>query len=377
MSADFLGLTSEGIRDLEPYKPGKPIADLEREYGVSDVIKLASNENPAGPGAKVLEAIEDALGDISRYPDGSGLELKAAIAERHRVLNDRVTLGNGSNDLLEFVARAFLRPGTECLFSQHAFAVYPIVAKAAGADIKLAPVIAEDQPGAYGHDLEAMALLVSEKTRVIFIANPNNPTGTYIDAKALKGFIEQLPQDLIVVIDEAYSEYVEARDYPDTSQWIDDHPNLVVTRTFSKAFGMAGMRVGYGLSDPAVADILNRVRQPFNLNSLGQVAAIAALEDRAHLKRAVESNSQGLKYLCQSFTEMGLNFIPSVANFVCVNVGCAGKSVYEGLLRHGIIVRPVDNYQLPRFIRVTVGLTEENQRFVAALREVLEEIKSS
>ncbi|MDP1708012.1 MAG: histidinol-phosphate transaminase [Gammaproteobacteria bacterium] len=367
MRFSFMELATSGVRNLQPYVPGKPVAELEREYGVRDAIKLASNENPLGPSPRVLGAIQQSLTQLARYPDGAGFELRAALARRHGVQLDQITLGNGSNDLLELVTRAFVTPQHEVVFSEHAFAVYPIVTQAVGATARVAAV------HNWGHDLDAMGALVNERTRVVFIANPNNPTGTWLSESALEDFLQTIPPAVLVVVDEAYFEYARdtAADYPDASQWLTRFPNLIVTRTFSKAYGLAGLRVGYALSQPEVADMLNRVRQPFNVNNLGQVAALAALEDTDHLARSLACNREGMAQVTSAFALMGLTFIPSAGNFVCVDTGRDALDVYDALLREGVIVRPVANYGMPQHLRVTIGLPEENERFIKALEKVL------
>ncbi|MCK5640441.1 MAG: histidinol-phosphate transaminase, partial [Gammaproteobacteria bacterium] len=332
--------------------------------------KLASNENPLGPGQKVMEAIQSCLPELARYPDGNGFKLKAMLAESHGVVLEQITLGNGSNDILELLARTFLTPEHEVVFSAHAFAVYPIVTQAVGAKAVITPT--RD----WGHDLQAMAEAITDKTRLIFIANPNNPTGTCLGATELQAFLKGVPENIIVVLDEAYFDYAHDADfgrddYPDGIQWLAQYPNLVVTRTFSKAYGLAGLRIGYGVSHPQLADLLNRVRQPFNVNSLAMGAACVALEDRAHLSESLRLNREGMARLESEFTTMGLSFIPSSGNFIAVDVGRAGSDIYEALLYEGVIVRPVANYNMPNHIRVTVGLPEENERFITALRKVL------
>ena len=364
MAFDALKLAVPGVRGLQPYIPGKPIEELEREYGVTNVIKLASNENPLGPSPKALVAAQAALAEIARYPDGGGFALKRALARKHGVLPEQITLGNGSNDILEFSARAFVTAQDEVMFSQHAFAVYPIVTQAVGA--RAVEVPARD----WGHDLAAMHAAITPRTRLIFIANPNNPTGTWLGSAALEKFLNRLPDSVVVVVDEAYFEYVEDSAYPNTVAWLDRYPNLICARTFSKIYGLAGLRVGYGISSPAIADILNRVRQPFNVNSIAQAAAQAALEDDAHLHKARRVNTDGMQQLVKGFKQLNLKYIPSAGNFVCVEVGEAGR-VYEQLLRAGVIVRPVANYGMPRHLRVTVGLATENQRFLDALKNIL------
>jgi histidinol-phosphate aminotransferase len=362
----YVHLAAPGVANLNPYVPGKPVSELERELGISDSVKLASNENPLGCSPMAIAAIGEELAEVARYPDGGGFELRAALAEKHAVDAGCVTLGNGSNDVLDMIARVFLGPGRESLFSQHAFAVYPISSQAVGADLKVAP--ARD----YGHDLEVMAELISDRTGVIWIANPNNPTGNWLASGELRAFIAAVPENVIVVVDEAYIEYVQEEEYPDASAWLRDFPNMIVTRTFSKAYGLASLRVGYGLSHPDIADLLNRVRQPFNVNTMALAAACAALKDADFIRRAVEVNSSGMAQLETGFREMGLEFIPSVGNFITVDVGRPGPEVDQALLRQGCIVRPVANYGLPNHLRVSIGLPEENARLLAAMKKVLE-----
>ena len=361
----FLALTAPGIAGLTPYVPGKPVSELERELGITGSIKLASNENPLGPGPLARAAIAACLNDIGRYPDGGGFELRRVLAEHHDVSSAYVTLGNGSNDVLDLVARVFLQPGTESLFSEHAFAVYPIATQSVGATARVAPA------RAYGHDLDAMAAQVTDRTRVVWVANPNNPTGTWLPTRALRDFIESLPTTCMVVVDEAYTDYVMEPDFPDASRWVGDYPNLIVTRTFSKAHGLAALRVGYALSDPRVADLLNRVRQPFNVNSLAQAGAAAATGDRDHVRASVELNQAGMEQLTAAFDRLGLGYIASVGNFVSVDLGRPAEPVNQALLRKGVIVRPIGNYGLPNHLRVSTGLPDENGRFIDALGEIL------
>ena len=361
MTIDILALANPGIRTLAPYVPGKPVEELEREFGIQGAIKLASNDNPLGPSPKALAAAQRALADVARYPDGGGFALKRALAAKLGVAMEQITLGNGSNDILEFAARAFVQPGDEVVFAQHAFAVYPIVTQAVGGRGVEVPA------RAWGHDLEAMRRAIGVRTRLVFIANPNNPTGTWLTRAALQAFLDAVPLNVIVVVDEAYFEYVTEPDYPNALEWLGQYPNLVVARTFSKIYGLAGLRVGYGVSSAALADVLNRVRQPFNVNSVAQAAALAALDDDRHLERARRTNSDGMRQLIDGFGKLGLEFIPSVGNFVCVEVGDGAKA-YDALLRQGVIVRPVGNYGMPRHLRVTVGLPPENVRFLEALR---------
>jgi histidinol-phosphate aminotransferase len=368
---DFLELAAPGVRALQPYLPGKPVAELEREFGIRDVVKLASNENPFGPSPLALAAGRDVLGGIARYPESSGHALVARLAALHDVEPACITLGNGSNDVLDMIARTFLTPAHEAVFSQYAFAVYPISVQAAGAIARVAAAHDGSRGPAWGHDLDAMRDLVSERTRVIFIANPNNPTGTWLHADELEAFVAGLPAHVLVVVDEAYFEYVDVPGYPDTSRWLETYPNLIVTRTFSKAYGLAGLRLGYALSHPVVAGLLNRVRQPFNVNSFAQAAALAALDDTMHLNESVRRNREGMLQLVAGFRALDLSHIDSAGNFVAVDVGRTGADVYQALLREGVIVRPVANYAMPNHLRVTVGSQEENARFLAALEKVL------
>ncbi len=361
----FLDITAPGISELKPYVPGKPLSELERELGITQSIKLASNENPLGASPRVAEAIAAALPELARYPDGGGFELRQALAKKHAIAPDCITLGNGSNDVLDMVARVFLRPGCESLFSQYAFAVYPICSQAVGANLVIAP--ATD----YGHDLEAMRERVGADTRVVWIANPNNPTGTWLGRDALHAFIADLPSQVIVVVDEAYTEYVDERDYPDASQWLERFPNLIVTRTFSKAYGLASLRLGYALSHPDVADLLNRVRQPFNVNSLAQVAALAALGDSAFIDASLAVNRAGMGQLVEGVESLGLGFIPSVGNFLTVDFAREAAPIDRALLQRGCITRPLANYGMPNHLRFTIGLEAENERLLNALREVL------
>lgn len=366
----FILTPTAGVQKLRPYQPGKPIEELRREYGVSDIVKLASNENPLGPSPKVLAALQAEFADLARYPDGNGFDLKQALAARHGVDMAQITLGNGSSDPLEFVVRVLVQPGDEVLFSEHAFAMYPIVTQAASATAVVTPAVD------WGHDLDAMLAAITERTRVIFIANPNNPTGTWLGEDELAAFIAAVPARIAVVVDEAYFEYARdpglgASDYPDASQWLDRFPNLVVTRTFSKAYGLAGLRVGYSLSHPDMANLLNRIRPPFNVNSLALAAACAGLEDVDHVQRGVALNTGQMAVVTAAVQQMGLSFIPSVGNFVCIDVGDGAAAVYDALLHEGVIVRPVANYGMPRHLRVTLGLPDENRRFLTALAKVL------
>lgn len=358
-------LALAGVQQLVPYQAGKPISELERELGISHIIKLASNENPLGPSKKALAAITQALPELALYPDGSGFALKQALANKYALTPEHITLGNGSNEILELVARAFLAPGLEAVFSQHAFAVYPLVTQAAGATGVVVPALN------YGHDLTAMLQAITPQTRVVFVANPNNPTGTLLSQAQLREFIAALPDTVVCVLDEAYFEFVGATDPINSIDWLAEFPQLLITRTFSKAYGLAGLRVGYGMSSPALTDLLNRVRQPFNNNSLALVAAEAALADFEHLQQTVAVNTNGMQQLTEGFKALGLEWIPSAGNFVAVDMQRPGQPLYEALLHKGVIVRPVGVYQLPNHLRISIGTEAENQQFLQALTEVL------
>jgi len=353
------------VLDLAPYQPGKPVEELERELGVSNAVKLASNENPAGPAAAVGEALEEARAGVRLYPDANGFALKEALSGHLGVAADRITLGNGSNDVLDLLARIFVTPGDEVVYSEYAFLVYALVTKATSGKAVVVP--ARD----WGHDLPAMADAVTERTKLVFIANPNNPTGTWTDARALENFLERVPAHVVVVLDEAYCEYVEHDDYPDGLAYLDRFPNLVVTRTFSKIYGLAGLRVGYAVASPAITDVLNRVRQPFNVNHLAQKAARAALADQEHVRRCRDVNSRGLVDFTRLCDELGLPCIPSVANFLTVEFGDRATEVYEALLRRGVIVRPVANYGMPGHLRITIGTPEDMDVLEKALKQIL------
>lgn len=359
------GQALPNITALKPYQPGKPIEELERELGLSNIIKLTSNENPLGPSKSALNAIVQASKELTRYPDGNGFSLKAALAKHVQLTSDQITLGNGSNDVLELLARTFVSSNDEVIFSQYAFAVYPLVTQAIGAKAVIAP--ASD----FGHDLDAMTTLISEKTKLIFIANPNNPTGTALAPKQVETFLKQVPESVIVVLDEAYVEYTTQQF--NAVAWLAGYPNLVITRTFSKAYGLAALRVGYSLSSPEIADCLNRIRQPFNVNSLALVAAVAALADKDYIEQSRQLNEAGLKQYVTGFEQLGLTYIPSKGNFITVDVKRNADSIYQSLLQQGVIVRPIANYGLPQHLRISVGLGEENQRCLDALAIALEQ----
>ncbi len=365
MSCDFPGLASAGILDLMPYVPGKPVEELQRELGLDNIVKLASNENPLGPSSKVVAALAGVMPELARYPDGSAWHLKHALADFLDVSPGMLTIGNGSNDVLELLARVFLNSSNESLVSQHSFVVYPLVTKAIGAGLKVIPA------RHFGQDLEATLTTISPRTRMIFIANPNNPTGTWVSHADLTAFLDQVREDIIVVLDEAYFEYVEEADYPDGMQLVKQYPNLVVTRTFSKAYGLAALRVGYSVSHPDIADLMNRVRQPFNVNSMSLVAAETALADQAYVKESVRVNAEGMRMLEAGCRELDLPFIPSVGNFLAIDFGRDAAPIYQALLHEGVIVRPIGVYEMPNHLRVTVGLPAENERFLTSVRKVL------
>ncbi len=361
-------LAVSGVQQLIPYTPGKSIEELERELGLSHIVKLASNENPLGPGTKVQQAIQNTVAELSRYPDGNGFALKQALAEKHQLASSQITLGNGSNEILELVARTFLTPAHEVVFSQHAFAVYPLVTQAVGATACVVKALD------YGHDLNAMLNSINDKTRLVFIANPNNPTGTLLAEKDLEAFIAALPESVICVLDEAYYEFVAEDKRANSIVWLEKFPNLIITRTFSKAYGLAGLRVGYSFSSAEMADLLNRVRQPFNNNSMALAAAEAALTDEEYLIKTIALNKQGMQQLTQAFTGLGLSWIPSSGNFVSVDMRQAAMPIYESLLKKGVIVRPVANYEMPNHLRISMGTEDENLFFITALKGVLSEL---
>ena len=364
-------LSPHYIRAIAPYQPGKPISELAREMGLDEasIVKLASNENPLGMSPKAKAAAQAAMAELALYPDGNGYALKSALATRLDVGLDQIVLGNGSNDVLDLVARAFLAPGTSAVYSRHAFAVYPLATQAAGAIGIEAP--AKD----FGHDLLAMGARMQRHTRVVWIANPNNPTGTLLPNDQLHAMLQSFARtEAVVVLDEAYVEYMDPERRAPSLQWLEEFPNLILCRTFSKAYGLAGLRVGYAVCRPEVADLLNRVRQPFNVNSLALAAATAALDDADFLADSKRLNDAGMIQLTEGFKRLGLEWIPSAGNFVAVRVDEAGDAmpVFQALLRKGVIVRPVGNYVMPAYLRVSVGLPEQNARFLTALGEILE-----
>ncbi len=357
-------LTAAHIRAIAPYQPGKPTAELQRELGLTHIVKLASNENPLGVSPHALQAMQDQLETLALYPDGNGYGLKSAIAARFCVSREQIVLGNGSNDILEFAARAFLGAGTSAVYSRHAFAVYPLATQTVGA--RGIEVPARN----YGCDLTAMVDAIEADTRVLFIANPNNPTGTFIPAQELLAAFRRVPAHVLIVLDEAYTEYLTAEDAYDSLGWLAEFSNLLVSRTFSKAYGLAGLRVGFGVASLEVIDLLNRVRPPFNVNTLALAAAEAALADTGFLARSVALNRAGMAQVTRGLGDLGLETIPSWGNFVAFRVG-DGAAVYQALLRKGVIVRPIANYGMPEWLRVSIGLASENATFLAALATIL------
>ncbi len=354
------------IKSLAPYQPGKPISELAREMALDEaaIVKLASNENPLGVSPLAREAMRQVIDDLGRYPDGNGFVLKQALASRFGVAVDTIVLGNGSNDVLDIAARAFLTPNDEAVYSQHAFAVYPLAVQAIGAKGIEVPA------RAYGHDLDAMLRAVNSKTRIVFVANPNNPTGTFVPWTQVESFVAALPSHLLMVLDEAYNEYLPHEVRTDTLQWLQRYPNLVITRTFSKIYGLAGLRVGCAFAHRDVADLMNRVREPFNVNSMALAGAAAALDDEDFIRRTFDLNSAGMKQLTQGLTALRLEFIPSFGNFVSFRVPNAA-GVFQRLLERGVIVRPIAGYGMPDYLRVSTGLEAENARFLESLKQAI------
>ena len=372
MSHYFLELALPGVQQLTPYQPGKPVEELERELGITGSIKLASNENPLGPSRHALDAIARVSSSINNYPDGGGFALTKKLADKHEVDPCCITLGNGSNDILELLARAFLTPQLSAVFSQHSFAVYPIVVQAVGAKAKVAKAYPESHDSMpLGHDPDAILFQIDASTRMVFIANPNNPTGTWLAPSDLEKLFENIDDNIIIVLDLAYTEYMAEDGQPPIKRWLKQFPNLVVTQTFSKVYALAGLRIGYSISNPEIADILNRVRQPFNTNILAQCAAVASLDDVEHVTASVAMNDAGKDFLQAAFKEMGLCYLPTMGNFISVNVKQDCLALYQSLLQQGVIVRPVANYDMPEYLRITIGTAEQNERFIKSLKHCL------
>lgn len=362
----------EYVRAIAPYQAGKPIAEVAREFGLDEasIVKLASNENPFGVPASAQQAMAAAVADLGRYPDANGFDLKGALSQRYDVPAEWITLGNGSNDILEIAAHAFVERGQSVVYSQYSFAVYALATQGVGAQHIVVPA------KSHGHDLPAMLAAIREDTRLVFIANPNNPTGTFIPAAEIEAFLVKVPAGVVVVLDEAYNEFLAAENQFESAAWVKKYPNLLVSRTFSKAYGLAGLRVGFAIAQPALTDLMNRIRQPFNVNSLAQAAAIAALNDKEFLQQGAENNNAGYQQFVTAFDKLGLEYVPSFGNFVLVKVGDdsgAGARINLALLKQGVIVRPVGNYGLPEWLRISIGLPEENEAFIEALTHALAE----
>jgi histidinol-phosphate aminotransferase len=354
----------EYIRTLIPYEAGKPIEEVEREYGISNSIKLASNENPLGPSPKALAAIREKLDQLHLYPDGDCFYLKRGMAQKLGVAPENLIFGNGSNEIIELAVRTFMRPGDEAVMAEQAFIVYPLIVQAIGGKKNAVPL------RNFTHDLAAIADAITPQTRVVFLANPNNPTGTSFRRDEWERFLGKVSRDLLLIVDEAYFEYVQDSAYPDSLRYHAEDHAILTLRTFSKLYGLAGLRIGYGIGPKKLIDMMQRVRQPFNVNAAAQWAALAALDDVDHVKRSLEVNRLGIKYLQEEFTRLGLEFVPSQANFILLRVG-KGQEVFKQLLSQGVIVRPMAGYQFPEHVRVTVGTKEENRKFIDALEKVI------
>ncbi|NIP38167.1 MAG: histidinol-phosphate transaminase [Candidatus Dadabacteria bacterium] len=356
---------NEYVRDLVPYLPGKPVEELQRELGITGAVKLASNENPIGPSPKAIAAIAGKLNDVNRYPDGDSFYLKNELSGRLQVDTQNLIIGNGSNDIIEIAARTFIKPGDEAVMGEFAFIVYPLVTKAIGASAVISPM-----PG-LTHDLRDMYKRITPKTKMVFIANPNNPTGTMVTKEKLEWFLDKVPDDIIVLVDEAYFEYVNDNDYPDSLDYLGSRPSLITVRTFSKIYGLAGLRLGYGVASVDIISYMNRVREPFNVNSLAQTAGIAALGDQGHVESSNEVNSEGRKYLEAEFKKLGIKYYESYTNFILIDLLKDPMPIYNELLKQGVIVRPVGGYGLKTHLRVSIGLMNENKRFMTALSKII------
>ena len=367
MPASWESLANDHILGIAPYEPGKPVEELERELGITDAIKLASNENPLPPSAKVQQAIAAALPHLNRYPDGSGYYLREALARRHGVTADHILLANGSNELIELLVRAFVKPGDEAVIPHPSFVVYPMIVQAVGG-IRVVVTLKDQRL-----DLEAMARAMTPMTKMVFIANPNNPTATIVTAEEVEDFMARVPERAIVVFDEAYFEFAQGPDFPDTLSYLRQGRKVAVLRTFSKAASLAGLRVGYGVADPHCMSLLNRIRAPFNVNSLAQVAALAALDDDAHILECLRMIEAGRHYLYDEFASLGIKYAPSRANFILVDVGRNAADIYQRLLKEGVIVRPMTSFGMESALRISIGTPEENRRLMKAMRKVLSE----
>jgi len=353
---------ADNINCISPYVPGKPIEELERELGITNSIKLASNENPLGPSPKAVAAMKKVLDDQNRYPDGSGYYLSQALAKKYDIGLSQIILGNGSNELIELAVRTYVQSGDEVISADPSFVVYKMITQAAGGTNVIVPC------RELRHDLDAMADRITQKTKIIFICNPNNPTGTMNTVTEMNRFLERVPEQVLVVLDEAYFEYVTHAEYPDGLDYLNAGKNVLVLRTFSKIYGLAGLRIGYGMTKPEIAETMNKVRQPFNTNAPAQVGALAALGDRKHVEKSVAINNEGKQFLYQSFGQFGIKYVPTETNFIFFETALEGKAVYAALLKQGVIIRPMG----PKYLRVTIGLPEENKRFIVELEKIVQ-----
>lgn len=365
MKRNLMKLANPNIFDVQPYLPGKPVLECQREFGLTHFIKLSCNENPVGASPKVAKAIVESLSSISLYPDTQGYELRKLLAQKYDMAFDNVLVGNGSEEILQMLLQVFIIPGQEVIFGQYSFMGYEILSKAVGAHVKKSLM-----PN-WKIDFDEILKIITPQTKMILLANPNNPTGTYFNEHEFKQFLSKVPSNILVVCDEAYYEYIKKEDYPQTHQWLSDYPNLIITRSFSKAYGLAGLRVGYMMAHEDITALVNRIRQPFNVNTLAQTAAIAALQDEAFMQRSVEINAASREQLYEKLTDLGLTYIPSEANFIMIHVNTDAYAVYEALLRKGIIIRPMRYYHLQHYIRVSIGTEEDNRAFVEALAQIL------
>ncbi|MBI4522881.1 MAG: histidinol-phosphate transaminase [Deltaproteobacteria bacterium] len=354
----------EYIRSLIPYSPGKPIEEVEREYGIEGSIKLASNENPLGPSPKAIKALQARLDQLHLYPDGDCFYLKHGLAEKLKLSPEQLIFGNGSNEIIELAVRTFMRPGDEAVMANQAFVIYRLVVQAAGGICRTVPL------KEFTHDLSGIAATITSKTRILFLANPNNPTGTIYRRNEWESFLNEVSEDVLVIADEAYFEYVDDSEYPDSLAYHDKGKTLLTLRTFSKLYGLAGLRIGYGIGSPEIIGLMHRVRQPFNVNAAAQWAALAALDDQEHVSRSIETNRRGMEYLRREIRRLELEEIPSSANFILVRVG-NGEEVFTELLKRGVIVRPMAAYDFPEYVRVTIGTMKENQRFIRELERIV------
>ena len=361
---DYLKYINPGIKSINTYEPGKSIEEVMEKYNLKNIVKLASNENSLGPSPKALEVINN-FKDVHLYPDGDGLKLKSKISEIENINSDQIILGNGSNEILEIISQSFLSPVTESIFSKHAFIVYKLASKVRGSKFH------EVDACKWGHDLNGFLKKINDKTRLIFIANPNNPTGTYLSHKDILEFLKKVPKKVLVVIDLAYFEYVTAEDYIETNEILHKFPNVIFTKSFSKIHGLSALRIGYGFGNKTLIEIMNRVRQPFNVNTVAQKAAIESLSDQRYLKNSINQNTKERLYLYKSLEIIGMDYIPSQGNFICIDTKTSAKNIFESLLQKGVIVRPIDLYEMPTHIRVTIGNRTENNIFLEKFKEVL------